>query len=222
MDWKKYIIAFIITAIIFGTAIAASNYFNNKRIEEIESIESKIAIDILSLETQFDLLEELSCDEVLENPLLSSELGSLGERLDFTERALGAENPEVLKLKQSYSLLEIKDYLLIKKISEKCDNFDPVFVFYFYSNAGDCPDCIREGHVLTALKQKYPELRVYSFDYHLDVSALKTLITINKITPELPALVIEDAAYQGFHTVEAIEDVLPPLKTREELEKIEE
>jgi len=208
MNWQKYIFALLITSGIFFTAFFVSNYFNEKRIEEIQSIENKIAVDILSIETQFDLLEELSCENIAESSTLFNELDSLGKRLSYTEAELGADNAEVLKLKRSYSLLEIKDYLLMKKIAEKC-SLNPIFIFYFYSNEGDCDDCTREGHVLTRLKQQNPELRVYSFDYNLDLSALKTLITINEVEDKLPALVIENEVYYGFQNVDDIEKILP-------------
>ena len=211
MDWKKYTLTFIITSIIFFTAIMLSNYFNNKRVEEIKSIENTIAVDILSLETEFDLLQELSCEAVAQKPILSNELESLGKRLNYTERALGTDNDKVIQLKRSYSLLEIKDYLLMKRVSEKCENINPIFIFYFYSNAGDCDDCTKEGYVLTALKQTYPTIRIYSFDFHLDLSVLKTFIAINNVEDNLPALLIENTPYYGFQSVEAIEEILPQL-----------
>jgi len=209
------IFTLIITAVIFATALFASSYFNNKRVEEIGSIANNISIDILALETQFDLLENLSCNDITENSGLSKELNSLERRLSFTEGQLGTNNEEVIRLKRSYSLLQIKDYLLMKKISDKC-NLSPIFIFYFYSNAGDCDDCVKEGHVLTYLREQYPKLRVYSFDYNLDLSALHTLITINKIKGEtLPAIVIDDTVTYGFQSVEELEDVLPIEELRE-------
>jgi thiol-disulfide isomerase/thioredoxin len=211
-DWKKYALAFVITAALFSTAFYASNMLNAKRIEEIRSIEDRIAIDILSLETQFDLLQELSCKDITENPVLSSELNSLASRLDFAEGELGSDNAEVLRLKRQYSLLEIKDYLLMQKVSEKCE-LKPVFILYFYSNAGDCPDCVREGHVLTYLREQYPQLRVYSFDYNLDLAALNTLEGISKLNGSLPALVIKNKVHYGFQGTEDIEKILPELKT---------
>ena len=209
IDWNKYLFAFVITAAIFATAIFASTYFDNKRIAEVQAIEDKIAVDILALETQFDLLEDLSCEAISENSVLSSELNSLERRLAFTEGQLGTDNAEVERLKRSYSLLQIKDYLLMKRVSEKC-NLDPIFIFYFYSNAGDCDECTRAGHVLTHLREQYPKLRVYSFDYNLDLSALQTLITVNNIEGNtLPAIVINDEVKYGFQSVEALEEVLP-------------
>ena len=55
----------------------------------------------------------------------------------------------------------------------------------------------------------YPELRVYSFDYDLPLSAVDSIKTIYKINNELPALVIEDKPYIGFKSVEDIEKLLP-------------
>ncbi len=208
INWNKYIFTFIITATIFATALFASSYFNDKRVKEVRGIAEKISIDILSLETQFALLEDLSCGDIEENSVLSKELNSLQRRLTFTEGQLGTDNKEVGLLKQSYSLLQIKDYLLMKRISEKC-SLAPVFVFYFYSNAGDCPDCTKEGHVLTYLREQYPKLRVYSFDYNLDLSAIQTLISINDVKYSLPAIVIGNDVRYGFQSIEDLESLLP-------------
>jgi hypothetical protein len=211
-DWKKYIITFSITLAIFLTALYTSSYFNQKRIQDIRATEEKISVDILSLETQFDLLQELSCKDIKENPVLSQELNSLAKRLAFAEEQLGTDNDEVLALKRSYTILQIKDYILMKRVSEKCKDFNPVFVFYFYSNSGDCPDCNREGYVLTFLREQYPQLRVYAFDYNLDLSALRTLVNLNNVEKNLPALVISDTVYYGFQSREDIELAIPDLE----------
>lgn len=210
-DWKKYLYSFLITALIFGTAIFASNYFNEKRISEIQNIESQIAVDISSSETQFSLLSGLSCKEI-GNTSLSAELSQLGDKLSATEASRGADDPEVINLKKYYSLLQIKDFLLMQKINEKCGR-NTLSIIYFYSNQGDCPDCEKEGYVLTKLRQDYPDLRVYSFDYNLDLSVLKTLISIYNIGPNLPALLINDDIYYGFKSVDDIKSALPELKT---------
>jgi hypothetical protein len=223
MEWKKYTYSFLITAIIFATAIFASNYFSQKRLNEIKNIESRIAVDILSSETQFSLLTELSCRDI-GTSFLSQELSTLGDRLSYTEEQRGADDPEVMNLKQYYSLLQIKDFLLMQSIKEKCGS-SPLAgvpsIIYFYSNEridGEkkCEDCEREGFVLTRLRQEYPEMRVYSFDYDLDLSAMQTLISIYNIkdTPPggLPALLINDKTYYGFKSVDDLKAIIPELK----------
>lgn len=210
--WGSYAVAFVITALIFATALYASNYFNNQRITEIRATQDDISTDILSIETQFDLLQEHSCSDIAENTILPSELSSLGNQLVYMESQGPKNQDEVLRLKRLYSLLEIKDYLLMKQIAAKC-NLKPVFILYFYSNKGDCANCEKQGYALTALSQTYPQLRTYSFDYGLGVSALQTLIAIDDVDNKLPALYINGHTYYGYQSVDDIQKILPQLKT---------
>lgn len=212
MNWQKYLLAFVITAAIFGTAFYIAARFDAQRIADIRATEESISIDILSLETQFELLGNRDCKTISENPLLSNELNSLASRLSVAENNLGIDNPEVVALKKQYSLLEIKDYLLMEQIAQKC-RLKPVFILYFYSNAGDCPDCSQAGDVLTYLRGKYPSLRVYSFDYNLDLSALRTLTSLREISGPLPAFIINNRApIYGFKSLDELQGLIPELK----------
>ena len=68
--------------------------------------------------------------------------------------------------------------------------------------------------MLTYLRQTYPSLRVYSFDYHLDLSALQTLIGLRKVDENLPAFIINNRApVYGFKTLEEMRTLIPELKT---------
>ncbi len=208
IDSKKYILAFAITAVILFTAIILSNYFRQKKFQEIRSIQDQISIDILSSEVQTSLLEQFSCRNVANNAL-SRELGTLGDKLSYTEENRGVDDPEVIALKRYYSLLQIKDYILMNRIREKCGTRNE-FIIYFYGQ--DCEECQKQGYVLTKLREDYPELRVYAFDYNLDVSAIKTLVSVTKIEETLPALYIKDEIYYGYRSIEDIEKIIPQLR----------
>lgn len=209
-DWKKYVIVLFITITLFATGIWFSSYFNNKKMIELKSIEDKISLDLMSSETQFSLLQELSCKDI-SNTVLSSELNSLAEKISYSENNLGNDNSNVVSLKRYYSLLEIKDYLLMKKITERCGE-KSIFILYFYKN-DKCEDCTKQGYVLTSLREKYPNLRVYSFDYKLDLSALRAMTSIYKVPDNLPAIVINGKVYSGFQSIEEIEKTFPELET---------
>lgn len=213
-DWTKYLLAFFITVAIFGTAFYVATSIDSRRIDDIRSTEQNISIDLLSSETQFELLGNLDCEAIKENPVLTDQLNAIADRLSIAENNLGATNPEVVQLKKQYSLLEIKDYLLMQQVSQKCKE-KSVFVLYFYSNAGDCPSCSTSGDVLTYLRQTYPDLRVYSFDYNLDLSALRTLISLNKVNGnELPAFIINGRGpVYGAKNLSEMEALIPELKT---------
>lgn len=211
IDTKKYVLAFVITALVFLGALAVSNSFSKKRLAEIQTIESNISLDILASETQFALLKESSCKTVDHRTAFSEELNNLAQKLSYMEENLGENNAEVIGLKKYYSLLQVKDYLLVGKINEKC-GIKPITIIYFYSNTGDCNDCKREGYVLTKLREEFPELRIYAFDANLDLSVVKTMKSIYNIKDTLPALVIWDEAYYGFKSSEDIEKIIPQLK----------
>lgn len=213
-DWKKYFIVFVITLGIFGTAFYASSRLNNKKLEEIQTIQNRVSIDILSSETQFALLSESSCETVGDSSL-SKDLDSLGAKLSYAENNINktdSNQEDIVWLKKNYALLEMKDYVLMKKLARQCE-VKPVYILYFYSNkTGVCKDCEKEGIVLTELRRKYPGLRVYSFDYDLELPAQKTLLTLYKIKNNLPALVVNNKTEYGFKSVEDIETFVPELK----------
>ena len=204
IDSRKYVVAFAITAVIFSTAIFVSNIFSQKKLEDVRTIENRVALDILSSETQFALLEETSCRDIGPG-FLSTELGSLGEKLVYAENQTELNTADFEYLKRSYFLLEIKDYLLMKRLTEKC-GIKPTFILYFYSTEDICEECERIGYVLTALRDKYPDLRVYSFDYHFDLGAISTLVSIYKVKSDLPALIINGETYYGFYSIEKLEE----------------
>jgi hypothetical protein len=206
-DSRRYIIVFFITLAIFLTAAALSNFFSNKKVEQVKKIQDKMSIDILSIETQFQLLQELSCRDVKESTL-SSELNDLAEKISYSEENL-KNKKEVSEMKRYYSLLQIKDYLLSQKLKEKC-KLPVESIFYFYTTAENCTECVKQGLVLTELRESYPDLRIYSFDFSTNLSALDSLKKIFKISDtKLPAIIINDEVYTGFKKLDDLEKLLP-------------
>lgn len=205
---RNSLIALAIAFVITGTVVYAVDYLNRARIAELSGIEEQLSIDTLSLDTQFLLLEAAPCDSAASSTTLTSELADLGNRLSYAEDQLGSDNPQVTRLKQQYSLLEIRDYLITKQLAAACGT-KPVTVLYFYSNQGGCADCDRAGYALSYLHTTYPALRVYSFDYNLDLGALKTLITVEKVKDDLPAFIINGKHSYGFTSLEDLEKQFP-------------
>jgi len=205
---RNALIALGITIVLVGTIIYTVNYLNGARVAELSTIEDQISVDTLSLDTQFSLLEEAPCDSAASSTTLTSELSDLGDRLSYAENQLGSDDAQVIQLKKQYSLLEIRDYLITKQLAAACGT-KLVTVLYFYGNLNDCKDCDKAGYALSYLRNTYPTLRVYSFDYNLDLGALKTLIAINKIKDSLPAFVINGKSFYGFTSLSDFEKQFP-------------
>ncbi len=194
-DYKRYTIVFFITLALFLTGFYLSNYFSGKKISSLKTIQDQIALNILSSETQFQLLSETSCDST-PSAVLSEELSSLSDKLDYGERTIGASNPDIVSLRSYFSLLEIKDLLLMRKLDDQCHTHTP-YVLYFYSNESDCPDCARQWRALSALRDEAPEVRVYVFDDHSDLSAVKTLAKLYSVDA-LPSVIVKGKTYSGY------------------------
>ncbi len=203
--WKKYFFVLVLTCGVFAVSWYVSSTFNQRRIAEMRDIQQKIATDILSSETDFSLLQELSCDAINQT-ITSEELASLASRISFTEDSLGTEQVELLK--KQYTLLQVKDFLLRKRISERCKT-PLTTVLYFYGTGEECKECTKQGYVLDATREKYSELRIYSFDYNLELSTIRALRSIYKVSEPLPSLIINGKTYAGFKTLEEIEALLP-------------
>lgn len=206
---RNAILSLIITIAIIGTIVAAIRHLDRQRIAELDAIQAQLATDTLSVETQFALLENAPCADLSVGTELTREVSSLGDRLGLAESRLGSDNAEVVRLKKQYTLLQIRDYLLTQRIAETCD-IEPVTALYFYSNVpGTCESCDRASYALSYLRQTYPQLRVYSFDYNLDLGALKTLIAVEKVNNDFPAFVIEGKRSYGFTDLETFQELFP-------------
>ena len=205
---RNILIALGITIVLAGTIAYAVDYLNRARVAELSTMEDQISIDTLSLDTQFSLLEAAPCDSTASSTALTGELADLGDRLSYAESQLGTDNSQVIQLKEQYSLLEIRDYLITKELAAACGT-KPITVLYFYSNAGDCGDCDKAGYALSYLRTTYPALRVYSFDYNLDLGALKTLIAVMKVQNNLPAFVVDGNHSYGFTSLADFEKQFP-------------
>lgn len=208
----KYISAFIITSILFITIFYINSNLDQKRLENVKTIQDQISLDILSSETQFDLLKDTSCRNV-NGSILSQEINSLASKLSYLEsNSSGKPSSEILYLKKYYSLLQIKDSILTTQLSNKCGS-RPISLFYFYGKKDDCPDCEKMSYILTYLRENYPQIRIYSFDANLDLSAIQTLKSMYDISAnKLPAFVYKDETYVGFKSIDEMKTVIPEIK----------
>ena len=229
MEWKKYIIVFVITLAVFLLAFFASNQIGDKRVNQLREIQNKLSVDILSTETRFSLLEQSSCAHVIADDEfevgITSELNDLARRVKFLESQLGLDNPDVVALKKHYSLLQIKDYLLVQELGDRCDH-EIFTMLYFHEN--DCRECHKQTIVLDEVRDRYPEVRVYWFDKDLITPAVQTLVSMFDIE-KAPALLLSEGLQEQFLELEEIEALLPEEivqayieRTGEETEETEE
>ncbi len=205
----KYVIVLLVTAGLFATIFYVTDVANARRVSSIRVAQDTIAINLLSSETQFSLLQKTDCSSDLEQGLFQNDLKSVGDRLTYLESTVGSTDDEVVNLKRYYQLLELKDYLLIDELAAKC-HLKPTTVIYFTSDTCGT-DCEREDDTISQLRDKYPDLRIYTFDTSLDLAAISTLQDVTKIPDTVPSLVVDDKPYPGFQSVSDVEKAAPEL-----------
>ncbi|MBU1198796.1 MAG: hypothetical protein KKE98_00600 [Nanoarchaeota archaeon] len=201
----KYLFVLTLTIIIFAAGVLVGNSVASAKISSIQNLGQTLRTDILALELQYNIMESDPCRGIGFGPLLE-ELYTLGSRLDFMESKSGFDNDDVVRLKQYYSLVELRHWLFIKKLNTECNQENNV-ILYFYSNKGDCPKCEDQGHVLSYLHNKYPGLMIYSFDKNLNNPALEAIRNDLNIQ-EAPTIVINDDVYPGYQTRSFLEKLL--------------
>ncbi len=208
-SFYHYAIVFFVTLALFVLAFFLSNKASNARISQIQEIQNKISLDILSIETRYALLGNSSCDHVVSNENfereLNEELNNLARRVKFMESDLGSQNPNLLAIKQQYNLLQIKDYLLRQELNERCGE-EIVSLLYFHEQ--DCRDCRRQTVVLDEIGARYPEIRIYWLDRDLATPAMQTLISVFDI-PSSPSIMVDDKVHTGLFSLADVEEMIP-------------
>ena len=171
---RPYALALIITILIFSAGMYIGTQidgllFNDIR-QDISSAEDRITATELLLQigdsAEFCSFFEKQMDS------FGNDTYKLGSKLGFLENEKGTIDNEV---KSEYFLLELRDYLLMKKFSTTCST-DAVPVLYFLSNS-DCPGCMEQGNQLTDARIASGErLKVYSFDVGFESPAVEWLV----------------------------------------------
>ena len=125
--------------------------------------------------------------------------GEIGKKLGFLESQGGSD---AASLKEEYFAMELRDYLLLKKINSICGK-KYVPVLYFLSSA-NCPSCWQQGQIVSQAKAAAPEkIMVYSFDVDSDSPAAEAAKSIYGVTA-VPSLVVGETVLSGFQALDSV------------------
>ncbi len=205
ISWDKYFSVFLITFLIFVIGILLSQTISSKSSKEILKTQKQVKNYILSLNLQSDIASEYICRVNVFD--LTKEKLNLGQQIEILEKNLGKDNEIVRDLKQDYSLLSIRQWLLVKQVKEKC-NRDINIILFFYSNTNNSSESESQGYVLDYLYEKHPDdLVIYAFDMDDDNPALNTIKSIYGIKI-VPSVVVNERLFSGFQSKGRIKTLL--------------
>jgi thiol-disulfide isomerase/thioredoxin len=199
---SRYLAAFALTVIVFLIGYMIGTGISDRKLNNLAYLEQDIRVNSLSNELVFLLVQKDLCSSI-NTTSYTEDLGKIGKRLTYLESLYGYNAPEVISLKNYYSLLEIRHWMLHEEVNAKC-GYDTPLVLYFYTNE-NCVDCEDQGLVLTNVHRNYPFFNTYSFEYNLENPALDYLKKKYEINQtRLPAIVVDGQVYYGFQSKEFI------------------
>ncbi len=202
MKKQVLVTTILLLAIVFSIGVLLGNQWKSYRSDEITNVLQQSELDAESFLVEQELFEnfETNC------PLAEKRLGSLGQELwqlgkvlgatDAKER-LGEENYAFLKRK--YHLMQIRTYILDKKLQEDCNSTRNVILFYFQQQN---PDSEQQGKILDELVKTH-NLHVFAIEY--------------KYSRELAFLEDYYDIREGPTIVVNFEHTLPGLTSKEQL-----
>ncbi|PIN92197.1 hypothetical protein COX99_03170 [Candidatus Pacearchaeota archaeon CG_4_10_14_0_2_um_filter_31_10] len=206
-----FIIALIITIVLFSLGFLLGNYIAGSMIKKFQTEEEKLFFSLIALDVKQEMVENV-CE--IKDYDLWKEKEELGTMLTDLEQKLGKDNEEVLAKKELYEIVEIKTLLLLNKMKSEC-NKDFNMILFFYTNEKNVngQQSESEGHVLDTIVHEYNEekddKRVYIFTFSMETknSASLALKTKYNIT-EFPSLVVNENLLIGFQQRDVILDFI--------------
>lgn len=203
MSLKNYIIAGVITLLIFSVGILLGISLSGKRVSysEGEINAQKLELDSLQLQYLFiDQMGDKSNCAVISVALDQkiNELAILGSRIEKFSRDVNFNEQEFNALKREYTIAQIKYWLYADKSRKICSS-DTVSVLYFYSNEDECFGCSTQSRILTHLKGTFNDrLLVFSIDGSAVQEPLVPMLKQTFNITKYPSLIIADDSYSGL------------------------
>jgi len=207
---EKYIIAGIITSIIFLLGMSLGLVVENKRVDLLDTVYRDEAVRLQSSQLQYEFIQSNidneSCAFVFDTYHQSLKaLDDATVRLESysTNEKINERQFDILK--REFLLTEIRYWLLADEIKKVCD-VDMVPILYFHDLKEDCPDCDAQSFILTYLKKKFgQQVLIFSFSVADTNEPMVDLLQYQFDVQQYPTVVVNKNKTDGFATKEILE-----------------
>lgn len=193
---KKYVIAFVLTLIVFSGGISVGILFENVRLGHSKQINLQEKTNLISLQLQQQYIGSGIADCQALNSILERNIVELGNKVEtissYEKRSV--LNYEDFKLQlRDYFLTELQFLFVSKEIDKKCKSDHVKVIFFYDENQNDV-----QGDILDYIKDLFgPSVLIFSFDSQFgDEPMINILITSYGIK-QFPAVVVGDTVFQG-------------------------
>lgn len=202
---RNLLLAFVLGTILFISIFLLGYNISYNKYRNLLTSQEQLRYNLLSFEVEREILGD-SCEN-FDPYLFAGEMDYMGGIIGLLEQKMGKNSREVFEQKKVYSLLEGRHFIYIRDHNARCLNKVKTILF-FYSNSQESKDYAeRLGYMLTSLKNQ-EEVMIYSFDYDLDSSFLKTLKKRYNINQPNLLVINENTVLNVFENIEDIKQLL--------------
>jgi len=126
----------------------------------------------------------------------NSDLAEFNSRMWEMEVRLGKQDPSLLSLKDKFNTLEVRNFLLLRKVDQLCGANHTV-ILYFYSNRNYDPNRDEGAVIQEAIKDIKNHTIVYHFDIAARNPAVDLLLRHYRIDI-VPSMVVNEKTNSGY------------------------
>ena len=202
ISWDLYLSAFAISLVVFAIGVWVGLQIEQGVAEQVSEVMDQTNGRMLSMSNLLLMEDDPLFCTYLEEEMAAFDYETylLGQQIGTMEERRGVDD----SLKIKYMDLEFRDYLLSKKINERCE-LDQNIVLYFVSSS-NCADCKQQGERLSEARSQ-TNTKVYTFDIDADSGLIDSLKQKYSIT-SVPSVVINEEKYEGQMTSLELIDIL--------------
>jgi len=209
VNWEVYIIAAIITLVIFSLGIGLGYFISNEKYSIIKDDLEDLKLQQKDMELELLLTNSMgedSCNSIkYEIDKLATFSSDLGNKVGMYDNE-AVKNNDFYILKKHYILTLIEFWNYWELFKKNC-NSSVNTILYFYA-IKNCDDCQAQGFVLSFLKEKYPEkIMIFALDKDEDLYSLNLLKSTYNITTA-PTLIINNKKYEGLKDINKLKEIL--------------
>ena len=203
ISFKKYLLAFILTLLVFSGGILIGVFLENARLGDAKqgALEQKVALQ--SLQLQRNYIDSGISDCKTLNKVLEENLNELVRQMslvnDYETKSLFNEAGMQLQ-RREYFLTEMQYLLTSKEIDKKCTK-DSIKIVYFYDDS----KFDTQGDILGYLKNLFgSNLLIFSFDSEFKKEPMINILLTYYGVIQFPTVIVEDKVIQGHTSVELL------------------
>ncbi|MEW5896435.1 MAG: hypothetical protein AB1668_01975 [Nanoarchaeota archaeon] len=204
---KKYLLAFMLTLIIFAGGILLGIMLENIRLSHSNQVIIAERINLRSLQLQQKYIESGQADCKALNKVLEADIDELNKKMAEVieyERKSFFNQGDFNLLLQDYFLTEIQFLQVSREIDKKCPRNNIKIIYFYDENKEET-----QGIILDYLKKLFgSRLLIFSLDSTFRQEPMINILLTSYKIEKFPTTVIENKVLQGHKSVEELKEII--------------